>query len=156
MSKLLLILALATIVSVVSLPVKSSAPQTLSSTSEYAKVIVNSEGHRIAAVGKGETHYEDPFMQDCQAGEVNITIVGVKGAMCAPSCGVLDSCPGDKPAGVSAKPTCALQDMAGRKFCALICAPALPIGNQLEADSQCGPKASCKPISSVGLCTYDE
>ena len=37
----------------------------------------------------------------CAAEEVNITIVHVKGAMCSPVCGVMDSCPKDVPAGVT-------------------------------------------------------
>merc|ERR1712216_962013 len=39
------------------------------------------------------THYEDPYQTKCGAEEINITIVGVKGAMCSPVCGALDSCP---------------------------------------------------------------
>ena len=34
---------------------------------------------------------------------------GLEGAMCAPTCGVLDSCPKDVPLHVLAKPSCALQ-----------------------------------------------
>ncbi len=55
------------------------------------------------------TPVQDPYIQSCQAGEVNITIVGVDGAICSPACGVLDSCPKDIPKGATAKPTCALQ-----------------------------------------------
>lgn len=81
---------------------------------------------------------------------------GVPGAMCAPECGLLDSCPKDKPAGALAKPACALQDMAGRKFCALICPPrAGGAGGAGAGDAQCGAGASCKAIANVGICTYD-
>eukprot|EP00281_Chroomonas_sp_CCMP1168_P030115 CAMPEP_0206247900 /NCGR_PEP_ID=MMETSP0047_2-20121206/20064_1 /ASSEMBLY_ACC=CAM_ASM_000192 /TAXON_ID=195065 /ORGANISM="Chroomonas mesostigmatica_cf, Strain CCMP1168" /LENGTH=153 /DNA_ID=CAMNT_0053673471 /DNA_START=25 /DNA_END=486 /DNA_ORIENTATION=- len=107
-------------------------------------------------VKKNASHYEDPYEEDCQSGEVNITIVGVEGAMCSPACGVLDSCPKDVPKGALAKATCALQDMTGRKFCALICSTKLPILEQEVADAQCGPHASCKAISNVGICTYDD
>merc|ERR1712139_337864 len=77
---------------------------------------------------------------------------GVAGAVCSPACtGIIikDKCPSDVPTGVTAKPTCALQDSSsGSKYCALICSP----GN----DAQCGTNASCKSIQSVGICTYDD
>mmetsp|Transcript_31937 Transcript_31937/g.46658 ORF Transcript_31937/g.46658 Transcript_31937/m.46658 type:complete len:154 (+) Transcript_31937:1-462(+) len=106
--------------------------------------------------GENGTHYEDPYQTKCSSEEVNITIVGTAGAMCSPVCGLMDSCPQDVPDDVTAKAKCALQDMAGRKFCALLCSMTLPLKDQKLADAQCGPQASCKPISSVGICTYDE
>merc|ERR1711985_147239 len=82
-------------------------------------------------------------------GELEVTIQGVSGDFCTPKCGFFKPCPTDVPAGVTAKPQCALQDSSsGSKYCALICAP----GN----DAQCGTNASCKSIQSVGICTYDD
>ena len=53
-------------------------------------------------------------------------------------------------AGVTAQPTCALQDSStNKKYCALICSPS-------SADSQCGTNGSCKSIQSTGVCTYDD
>eukprot|EP00960_Hanusia_phi_P066675 766451-Hanusia_phi.AAC.4 len=46
-----------------------------------------------------------------------------------------------------------VQDMSGRKFCALICTPP---DDQGKDDGECGENASCKAISGVGICTYDE
>merc|ERR1712125_231382 len=94
------------------------------------------------------THYEDP-KGGCLPDEVDITIQGVQGAACVPKCTLGIFCPSDVPAGVTAAPTCALQDSSsGDKYCALICSP----GN----DAQCGTNASCKSIQTTGICTYDD
>merc|ERR1712054_728054 len=59
-------------------------------------------------------------------------------------------CRSDVPAGVTAAPTCALQDSSTqKKYCALICSPS-------SNDAQCGTNASCKSIQGTGLCTYDD
>merc|ERR1711937_758788 len=55
------------------------------------------------------THYEDP-KGGCRSDEVDITIQGIQGAVCAPACTMGIFCPSDVPAGVTAAPTCALQD----------------------------------------------
>jgi len=97
------------------------------------------------------SHYEDPKPSGCQSGEVNIKIQGVKGDFCSPACSG-STCPADVPTGVTAKPTCALQDSASKKkYCALICTPGTLVG-----DAQCGKNGSCKSIQSVGVCTYDD
>jgi hypothetical protein len=93
-------------------------------------------------------HYEDP-KDGCGSDEVDITVQGIQGAVCAPKC-TSGSCPSDVPAGVTAAPQCALQDSSsGDKYCALICSPS-------SNDAQCGTNASCKSISGTGLCTYDD
>jgi hypothetical protein len=94
------------------------------------------------------THYEDPKPNGCRSDEEAIQITGVSGDFCTPQC-IGTSCPTDVPAGVTATPTCALQDPSGDKFCALMCDPA-------SNDMECGAEASCKPISGVGICTYDD
>jgi len=95
------------------------------------------------------SHYEDP-KGGCQSGEVDLTITGVAGSVCAPACTLGIFCPGDVPAGVTVKPQCALQDSATKKkYCALICSPS-------SNDAQCSTNASCKSISGVGICTYDD
>jgi len=94
-------------------------------------------------------HYEDP-KNGCRSDEVDIQIQGVQGAVCAPKCTLGIFCTNDVPTGVTAKPTCALQDSSsGSKYCALICSPS---GN----DDQCGTNASCKSIQGTGICTYDD
>ena len=40
----------------------------------------------------------------CSSDEVNITIVGVEGAMCSPVCGIMDGCPKDVPDAVTVVP----------------------------------------------------
>jgi KDEL-tailed cysteine endopeptidase len=104
----------------------------------------------------GQTHYGDPLDGPCMKGEENVTVTGVKGPFCSPQCTAGIFCPSDKPAGVTAKPQCALQTSAGAKYCALICSPSTKPSALRAGDAQCGAKASCKPISGVGLCTYDE
>merc|ERR1712100_504731 len=95
------------------------------------------------------THYEDP-KDGRRSDEVVITIQGVQGATCAPACTMGIFCPSDVPAGVTAAPTCALQDSSTqKKYCALICSPS-------SNDAQCGTNASCKSIQGTGLCTYDD
>ena len=104
------------------------------------------------------THYGDPLVNDCMADEQNITIQGVAGSVCSPAAtGVLkQKCPTDTPAGCTIKPAAILQDTGGDKYCALECSPSLPIKDQKLADSICGvDNMSCKPISGVGICTYD-
>jgi hypothetical protein len=105
-----------------------------------------------------KTHYEDP-KGGCGSDEAEVTISGVGGDFCSPKCGLFKACPTDIPAGVTATPTCALQDPSHplQKFCALICAPSLPILDQKAADAQCGANASCKSVQlGVGVCTYDD
>merc|ERR1719162_260580 len=83
------------------------------------------------------SHYGDPYKSACESDEVNITITGVAGAICSPACtGIIikDHCPADVPAGVTAKPTCALSDAAsGSKYCALLCSPSSLIKDQKAA-----------------------
>jgi len=97
------------------------------------------------------SHYEDP-KDGCRSDEVNIQIQGVQGAVCAPKCTLGIFCPHDVPTGVTATPTCALQDSStGKKYCALMC----QAGYSTD-DSQCGTNASCKSIQGTGICTYDD
>jgi len=105
----------------------------------------------------GKTHYGDP-KDGCLTDEVEISIQGVTGDVCSPSCGILKKCPTDVPAGVTAAPQCALQDASsGKSYCALICSPTAEIKDQKAADAQCGNNASCKSVQfGVGLCTYDD
>jgi len=104
------------------------------------------------------THYGDPLTGPCMSDEQNITIQGVAGSVCSPPAGGLFKmkCPTDTPAGCLIKPAPILQDPSGDKYCALECSPSLPIKNQRLADAICGvTNMSCKPISGVGICTYD-
>jgi len=109
-------------------------------------------------VPSGATHYEDP-KKGCRSDEVEVSIQGVTGDMCAPTCGLFKKCPTDVPTGVAAAPQCALQDASsGKKYCALICSPSAFIADQKAADAQCGTNASCKSVGGVGMgiCTYND
>eukprot|EP00470_Lotharella_oceanica_P005831 CAMPEP_0170177522 /NCGR_PEP_ID=MMETSP0040_2-20121228/10435_1 /TAXON_ID=641309 /ORGANISM="Lotharella oceanica, Strain CCMP622" /LENGTH=135 /DNA_ID=CAMNT_0010420195 /DNA_START=18 /DNA_END=425 /DNA_ORIENTATION=+ len=95
------------------------------------------------------THYGDP-KDGCESDEISAQIQGVQGDFCTSKCSLIKACPTDVPTGVTAKPQCALQTSTGDKYCALICSPSS------KNDDQCGTNASCKPISGVGVCTYDD
>jgi hypothetical protein len=113
-----------------------SAPMMLTLNKEWLSNAVNNSAH-----------YEDPKPNGCQSDEQAIQIQGVSGDFCTPKCDASGSCPTDVPSGVTAAPTCALQDQSGNKYCALICSPS-------ENDS-CGT-ATCKSIQGTGICTYDD
>mmetsp|Transcript_5118 Transcript_5118/g.9756 ORF Transcript_5118/g.9756 Transcript_5118/m.9756 type:complete len:93 (+) Transcript_5118:302-580(+) len=83
----------------------------------------------------------------CLSDEIAVQIQGITGDFCTSECSLFKACPTDVPMGVTASPMCALQDASsGAKYCALICSPG---------GSQCG-EATCKSISGVGICTYDD
>ena len=103
-------------------------------------------------------HYNDP-KDGCASDETEISISGVQGDFCSPTCSLFKQCPTDVPANVTAAPMCALQDARRPldKFCALICSPSVPITDQRAADAQCGSNASCKAVQlGMGVCTYDD
>ncbi len=103
------------------------------------------------------THYGDP-KDGCLSDEIEVSIQDVGGDFCSTHCGIFKRCPTDLPAGVTAKPQCALQDaQTNKKYCALICSATAEIKDQKAADAQCGKNASCKGVQQgVGLCTYDD
>jgi len=98
--------------------------------------------------GPSGDHYADPYTGMCAGGDVNVTISGVQGAFCAPSCTSGD-CPG-APSGFDAEAQCALQDQSGDKLCALICNPGDSSACDASAD------ATCKSIQGTGICTYNQ
>ncbi len=122
-----------------------------------------------AGLAANRTHYGDPNthpLAPCLPDEVKAKINGLDGDLCIPPCDSGGGCPADKPAGVTAAPTCALTDASsGAKYCALVCTPGGAGeeegggGRALASplDAQCGAKASCKKgQASSGLCTYDD
>jgi C1A family cysteine protease len=98
-----------------------------------------------------QTHYGDPA-KGCMSDEQPVKVQGLSGDFCAPDCKSA-ACPTDVPAGVTAKPQCALQSSAGDKKCALICSPSTDEASLRVGDAQCGA-GTCSPIQSVGICTY--
>jgi len=91
--------------------------------------------------------YENPYITSCSANEVNVTISGVKGAICSPEC--TSTCP-EAPTGFTANAQCALSSPTGSKYCALICEPSS--ADACDADEN----ATCKSIQGVGICTYNQ
>ena len=84
---------------------------------------------------------------------MKVTITGLAGDFCSPKCSTAKPCPTDVPAGTTAKGQCVLE-MSGQpqpSQCALICAGADGKPNNLA----CPAKATCKPISTTAVCTYD-
>jgi photosystem II stability/assembly factor-like uncharacterized protein len=92
----------------------------------------------------GSHHYEKP---PCQADEAQASVTGTGGAVCAPACDG-STCPTDVPEGVTAQPTCTLQDQSGNKYCALMC----------DSDNHCdsGGGAACAhpTAGQPGICVY--
>ena len=102
-------------------------------------------------------NYGDPAT-GCKADEKKVQITGLKGDFCSPTCSTTAPCPTDVPAGTTATPTCALQTPGGTgpTQCALICKGNNEFTGQTElVDAKCPAKASCKPISTTAICTYD-
>jgi hypothetical protein len=104
-----------------------------------------------AAPAAKSYHYEDPNTGGCQAGEEPVRVTGLDGSFCSPSCSSSSPCPTDYPPGTGAgvQGECVLETPGSSQptQCALICQPG-------ENDS-CPTKATCKPISGLGVCTYD-
>ena len=102
-------------------------------------------------------HYSNPNDEGCRRDEIDIDIQGIEGNICTPACSrFLKRCPTNLPDNVTATPECALEDAnSGTTYCALICSPTTAKQDLLLGDDQCGPKASCKPLANVGICTYD-
>jgi photosystem II stability/assembly factor-like uncharacterized protein len=94
----------------------------------------------------GAPHYEKP---PCQAGEAKASVTDTDGSVCAPPCPTGD-CPQDVPDGVTAEPTCALQDTSGNKYCALLC----------QSDDMCGSDESAEcaypQAGAPGICVYKD
>ena len=105
----------------------------------------------LAVLATVAAHYGDPNDGGCEKDEQPVKINGLAGDFCSPPCSSSGACPTDVPAGVTAKPTCALTSSSGAKYCALICNPSM------EAfENTCGKNATCKAIQGTGICTYND
>mmetsp|Transcript_37230 Transcript_37230/g.90425 ORF Transcript_37230/g.90425 Transcript_37230/m.90425 type:complete len:174 (+) Transcript_37230:55-576(+) len=99
-------------------------------------------------------HYGHP-PDDCEKDEIAVQINGIPGAICTAKCTDFLPCPKDVPKGVTAEPTCALQDQAGNHYCILLCKPDKKDSNlRKSGDGECGD-ATCQPAQGLGICTYD-
>ena len=86
--------------------------------------------------------------------------------VCSPTCDASGGCPSDVPDGVTARPTCALENRAtGEKYCVLICQSSSLDGalrgtttttrTTTLGNGQCGD-ASCQMVQAgLGICTWD-
>lgn len=104
----------------------------------------------------GKSHYEDPNDGGCLADEVKVQITGLSGTFCSPRCSATTPCPTDVPDSATASPKCVLESSGSSTptQCALICKPSLSAAD--GSNAECPTKATCKPISGTGLCTYDD
>jgi len=97
---------------------------------------------------KMRKHYEDPAIKgSCHSSEQSVTIQGIDGDFCSPSCSASKSCPD---AGkIAGEGQCILETSGSSTptNCAIVCSPS---SNQ----RQCPKGATCQPIQGTGLCTY--
>ena len=106
----------------------------------------------------GHGHYGDPSAGPCQPDEKKVQIQGMKGDFCSPDCSPSSPCPADVPAGTTAKGQCMLQTpgSSSPSNCALVCKSNNVFAARTElSDLNCPAKASCKPIQTTAICTYD-
>jgi len=103
-----------------------------------------------AQVSANPTHYGDPKPDGCLSDELSVQVEGLSGDFCSPYCSTSKPCPTDLPAGTTATAECVLETSGSSQptNCALICNPS-------DNDS-CPQNATCKPISGIGVCTYDD
>lgn len=102
--------------------------------------------------------YGDPNAGPCKPTEEKVQIQGLQGSFCSPKCSPTSPCPTDVPAGTTAKGQCVLQTPGGSSptQCALICKSNDPFTlKTMLNDLACPAKASCKPIQTTAICTYD-
>lgn len=100
--------------------------------------------------------YGDPSAGPCEKGEKAIMINGLKGNFCSPECSSTIACPTKVPTGTTAKGECILSSGGAPTDCALVCKKANALGQMTMLDDlACPAKASCKPISTTAICTYD-
>ena len=106
----------------------------------------------------GHGDYGNPFNGPCANGDSNTTITGLKGSFCSPTCSTSSPCPTDIPAGTTAAPQCVLEKPPSTtpSQCALICSANDEEEEMTKLDGTvCPHGASCKPISTTAICTYD-
>uniref|UniRef100_A0A7R9WTM1 Uncharacterized protein n=1 Tax=Craspedostauros australis TaxID=1486917 RepID=A0A7R9WTM1_9STRA len=110
---------------------------------------------RAEIFGSVLKHYGPP--PQCEKDEESFRINGVPGEVCSPKCSDLVPCPTDVPDGVTATPTCALENaQTGDTYCVLICDPDATDAQLRGASGggQCGD-ATCQPIQGLGICTFE-
>ena len=106
----------------------------------------------------GHGDYGNPFDGPCANGDANTTITGLKGSFCSPKCLAGQVCPSDLPPGTTATPQCVLEKPPSQSptQCALICKANDEAEAMTRLDgSVCPSGASCKPIQTTAICTYD-
>lgn len=104
------------------------------------------------------TDYTDPSDGGCKGDNKETTITGLQGKFCSPPCSASLPCPTDVPPGTTATGQCVLKQPTSPSpdQCALICKGNSFFTQQTLLDNlKCPAKASCKPIQTTAVCTYD-
>jgi len=103
----------------------------------------------------GAGHYGDPNAGPCKADEKDVSIQGVAGKFCSPTCSPSAPCPSDVPTGTTAQPQCVLEatGTSTPSNCALIC--RMEDVGLVGFAGGCPDKATCKQVQTSALCTYD-
>jgi hypothetical protein len=104
----------------------------------------------ISGLAANPTHYGDPKPNGCNSDELAVQVQGLAGDFCSPYCSATQPCTTDIPDGTTARPECVLETAGSSSptNCALICDPS--------GSDKCPSGATCKPISGLGVCTYDD
>eukprot|EP00980_Cylindrotheca_fusiformis_P015981 scaffold4690_cov116-Cylindrotheca_fusiformis.AAC.11 len=146
----------------------SSVAPVMSATTEQpiqVELLVPSQMEQVVSDATGENlgHYGHP-PDGCDKDEIAVQITGIPGAICTAKCTDFLPCPKDLPDGVTAQPTCALQDQEGNHYCVLLCKPGAAAAENdnnhflrhsvSSNEDGCG-EATCQPAQGAGICTYD-
>ena len=156
-SRFVLLLAFLGGASARAAPAHLAAPEFLSRTgvdSENAPVqmqiseaFLSEATAGLDAAGAHKLPYSNPSTGACQKDEAKVSINGIPGAFCSPTCNPANPCPKDAHFGATAEGQCVLETPghAQPSQCALICKPSA---------GGCPRGASCQPIQGLGICTY--
>jgi hypothetical protein len=114
---------------------------------QLSEVFLSEATATLDAVGAHKLPYSNPSTGECQENESKVSISGLPGAFCSPSCGPATPCPKDTHFGATAEGQCVLETQGHSQpsQCALICKPGA---------GGCPRGASCQPIQGLGICTY--
>ena len=85
----------------------------------------------------------DPYKGPCETGEQDVSITGLAGKMCCPSCSNAAPCPTNVPSGTTAHPACVL-GAPGKppSLCALVCKTNNIFTEQTELSVRYTPQIS--------------
>ena len=97
----------------------------------------------------------DPYKGPCETGEQDVSITGLAGKMCCPSCSNAAPCPTNVPSGTTAHPACVL-GAPGKppSLCALVCKTNNIFTEQTELSVRYTPQISAA-LSPHTIAAFD-